>query len=195
VKSATLTTIVAYALITLFFLAVESRRHNHTARTFRTGKFDGGSQHVLAIGIIAVKMGLIAGPVLNHFGIGRLTHEAIVGWMGIALMVGGITLRYWAGRTLRAYFTRTLQVQYNQRIVTEGPYRAIRYPGYTGALSMWAGTLISTANWLTITIATPVIIGAYVYRIHCEETMLAESFSEQYQTYQAHTWKLIPFVY
>ncbi|MBN1810260.1 MAG: isoprenylcysteine carboxylmethyltransferase family protein, partial [Anaerolineae bacterium] len=193
-KSSTLTTIVAYALIAMFFLAVENRRRNHMARTFRTGKFDGGSQRVLATGIVAVEMGLIAGPVLNHFGIGRLAHEAIVGWTGVALMVGGIALRHWAGRTLGAYFTRTLRVQDNQPIVTEGPYQAIRHPGYTGALSMWVGALISTANWLTITIATPAIIGAYVYRIRCEEIMLTDAFGEQYQAYQAHTWKLIPFI-
>jgi protein-S-isoprenylcysteine O-methyltransferase Ste14 len=137
VKSSTLTTLVAYALIALFFLTVENCRHNHTARTFRTGKFDGGSQRVLAIGIVAVEMGLIAGPVLNHFGIGRLACEKIVGWAGVALMVGGIALRHWAGRTLGAHFTRTPRVQDNQRITTEDPYQALRHPGYTGALSMW----------------------------------------------------------
>jgi protein-S-isoprenylcysteine O-methyltransferase Ste14 len=60
---------------------------------------------------------------------------------------------------------------------------------------MWIGALISTVNWLTIIIVTPVVVGAYVYRIRREEIMLANSFGEQYQAYQAHTWKLIPFVY
>ena len=190
-----LTTIIAYALIALFFLAVERRRENQTARTFRTGQFDGGSQRALALGIVVVEIGLIAGPVLNYLGIGRLARGEIIGWAGVALMVGGVALRYWAGRTLGAYFTRTLRVQDSQIIVIDGPYRTIRHPGYAGALLLWVGAVCATANWPAIAVVTPIIIGAYVYRIHCEEIMLAESFGEQYQTYQAHTWKLIPYVY
>lgn len=190
-----MTTIAAYLLIALFFLAVESRRKNQTARTWRTGRFDIGSQRALGAGIVAVEMGLIAGPVLNYFGVGRLSRGWIVGWVGVALMIGGIALRYWAGRTLGAFYTRTLQIQSSQKIVTDGPYRAIRHPGYAGALLLWVGAVCATANWPAIAVATPVVVGAYVYRIHCEERMLADSFSEQFQAYQAHTWKLIPFIY
>jgi protein-S-isoprenylcysteine O-methyltransferase Ste14 len=190
-----LTTVIAYALIALFFLAVESRRGSQSARTFRTGRFDGGSQRTLALGIVAVEAGLIAGPVLNYFGIGRLACGEIVGWAGVALMVGGIALRAWAGKTLGAFYTRTLQVQTEQHIVTDGLYRAIRHPGYAGALLLWVGALCATTNWPAITVATPIVIGAYIYRTHCEEGMLASEFGEQYKTYQAHTWKLIPFVY
>jgi hypothetical protein len=78
--SRVLTTIIAYILIAVFFLAVESRRKNQTARTFHTGQFDGGSQRVLGIGIVAVEIGLVAGPALNHFEVGRLTRGGIVGW-------------------------------------------------------------------------------------------------------------------
>jgi protein-S-isoprenylcysteine O-methyltransferase Ste14 len=190
-----LTTIIAYALIAFFFLAVESRRGNQTARTFRTGQFDRSSQRVLALGIVVVEMELIAGPVLNYFGIGHLARGEIVGWAGVALMVGGIALRHWAGKMLGASYTRTLRIQSGQQLIQEGPYKVIRHPGYAGALLLWVGALIATGNWLTIIIATPVIIGAYVYRIHCEEAMLADSFGGQYGIYRAHTWKLIPFVY
>lgn len=150
---------------------------------------------MLALGIVIVELGLVAGPVLNYFGIGRLACGEIVGWAGVALMVGGIALRYWAGKTLGAFYTRTLRVQSDQQIVTDGPYETIRHPGYAGALSMWVGAVCATANWPAIATVTPLIIGVYVYRIHCEETMLTESFGEQYQRYQGHTWKLIPFVY
>jgi protein-S-isoprenylcysteine O-methyltransferase len=190
-----LTTIIAYALIAFFFLAVESRRKNQTARTFRTGRFDRGSQRALALGIGVAEIGLIAGPVLNYFGIGHLARGEIVGWAGVALMVDGIALRHWAGRTLGAYFTRTLRVQDSQHIVTDGPYQIIRHPGYAGALLLWVGAVCATANWPAIAVVTPIIIGAYVYRIRCEETMLASTFGEQYEMYQARTWKLVPLVY
>jgi protein-S-isoprenylcysteine O-methyltransferase len=190
-----LTTIIAYALIAFFFLAVESRRKNQAARTFCTGQFDRGSQRALGAGIVVVELGVIAGPVLNHFGIGRLARGWIIGWAGVALMIAGIGLRYWAGRTLGVFYTRTLQVQANQHIVTDGPYRIIRHPGYAGALLLWVGAVCATVNWLAIAVATPIIIGVYVYRIQREEAMLASTFGERYETYQAHTWKLVPLVY
>jgi protein-S-isoprenylcysteine O-methyltransferase Ste14 len=110
-------------------------------------------------------------------------------------MVGGIALRHWAGKTLGAFYTRTLQVQNSQHIVTDGPYRAIRHPGYAGALLLWVGAMCATTNWLAIAVATPVIVGVYIYRIRCEERMLVDSFGEQYETYQVHTWRLVPLVY
>jgi protein-S-isoprenylcysteine O-methyltransferase len=190
-----LTTILAYLLIAVFFLLVERRRGNRAARTFRNSQFDGGSQRVLAIGIVMVELGLVLGPVLNHFGIGRLAWDGIVGWTGVALMVGGIVLRNWAGRTLGAFYTRTLRVQDGQQIVRDGPYRVIRHPGYAGALLLWVGAVVAVVNWIAIAIVAPVIVGAYAYRIHCEEAMLASTFGEQYQEYQAQTWKLIPLIY
>jgi protein-S-isoprenylcysteine O-methyltransferase Ste14 len=86
-------------------------------------------------------------------------------------------------------------VHANQHIVTNGSYRAIRRLGYAGALLLWVGAVCATANWPAIAVVTPVIIGVCVCRIHCDETMLAESFGEQYQRCQGHTWKLIPSVY
>jgi len=96
---------------------------------------------------------------------------------------------------LGALYTRTLQIQPDQRVITDGPYRVIRHPGYAGTLLLWIGATLATTNWPAIVVATPVIISAYVYRIHCEEAMLASTFGEQYGIYRAHTWKLIPFVY
>jgi protein-S-isoprenylcysteine O-methyltransferase Ste14 len=190
-----LTTVIAYALIAFFFLAVESRRGSQSARTFHTSRFDRGSQRVLALGIVAVEAGLIAGPVLTYLGIGRLAYGWIVGWAGVAFMVGGIALRYGAGKTLGVFYTRTLRVQPDQHIATDGPYRIIRHPGYAGTLLLWVGALCATANWPAIVVATPAVVGAHIYRIHYEEAMLVEKFGEQYETYRAHTWRLIPFVY
>jgi protein-S-isoprenylcysteine O-methyltransferase Ste14 len=190
-----LTTLIAYGLIAVFFLTVERRRENQAARTFQKSQFDGGSQRVLAIGIVIVELGLIFSPVLNHFGIGRFARREIVGWMGVALMVGGIVLRNWAGRVLGAFYTRTLRVQDGQHIVREGPYRVIRHPGYAGALLLWVGAVVAVANWIAIVVVTPIIIGAYVYRIHCEEKMLANTFGKQYEIYRIQTKKLVPFFY
>jgi protein-S-isoprenylcysteine O-methyltransferase len=190
-----LTTVIAYSLIVVFFLAVERRRGNEIARTFQTGRHDGGSQKALAIGIVTVQLGLISGPVLNACGIGRPAFAGIAGWTGVALMTCGIALRYWAGKILGSAYTRTLQIQPDQRIIQQGPYGVIRHPGYAGALLMWIGSILATANAITFIAVTPVIFGAYVYRIQREEIMLLRAFGDRYRAYQRGTWKLIPFLF
>lgn len=39
------------------------------------------------------------------------------------------------------------------------------------------------------------MISAYNYRILCEERMLRSALGQQYETYMARTWRLVPFVY
>lgn len=190
-----LTIVLAYGLIALFFLAVESRREGEAAKSFKPGPFDGQSQKILGLGILIVQLALILAPVLNYLGVACIARGRFLGWGGVALMTGGIALRYWAGKALGAFYTRTLLIQTDQRIITAGPYKVIRHPGYAGTLLMWVGSVFATTNWLAIAIATPAIVGAYIYRIRCEEAMLVRSFGGHYKSYQARTYKLIPFVY
>ena len=110
-------------------------------------------------------------------------------------MVGGISLRIWANRALGAYYTRTLRTGQGQHIVQEGPYRLIRHPGYLGAMLMWVGAGLATANWITALVIVVGMSAVYGYRMRSEEAMLAEAFGDRYAAYEAHTWRLVPFVF
>ncbi len=66
--------------------------------------------------------------------------------LGCAVGLAGVSLRWWAIRTLGAHFTRNLQVATDQRLVTAGPYRRLRHPSYTGAILMFAGVGLGLGN-------------------------------------------------
>src|SRR5438309_10329268 len=98
-------------------------------------------------------------------------------------MLGGLGLRIWATRVLGAYYTRTLLTQKGQHIITDGPYRMVRHPGYLGVLMLWLGAGIAAANWLVAAIIGVLMLRAYSSRMQAEEAMLAQTFPEEYEDY------------
>jgi protein-S-isoprenylcysteine O-methyltransferase Ste14 len=113
-------------------------------------------------------------------------------WVGCAILAGGLALRAWAMTLLRSSYRRGLQVAESQTLVTAGPYRVIRHPGYAGSLLVWFGFALGLGSWVA-TLLTAVLLGAaYVYRIIAEERMLRAEFGAAYEDYRRTTWRLIP---
>ena len=117
------------------------------------------------------------------------------GWIGIAIAIFGIALRFWANKTLGEFYTRTLRLREKQSIVQHGPYAMLRHPGYAGVILMWFGAAWATSNWIAVIIAGATMFTVYHYRIQAEEAMLLTAGSKEYGEYRARTWKLIPFIY
>jgi protein-S-isoprenylcysteine O-methyltransferase len=101
----------------------------------------------------------------------------------------------WANRTLGAFYTRTLKVLDDQSVVQNGPYRFIRHPGYLGTILMWVGAGLAVVNWIVTLCVLLILCIAYYYRIRTEEAMLLEQLGQPYADYQAHTWRLLPYIY
>jgi protein-S-isoprenylcysteine O-methyltransferase Ste14 len=189
-----LSTVAAWALIACFLVMERFMRQGLAARSLEAGPFDRGSSRRLGGAFAAGILGLILAPLLNALGLGALGHQS-VGWVGVALMVAGIALRYWAARTLGRFYTRTLRVADGQVLVERGPYRMVRHPGYSADLLMWAGAGLATLNWVVATVLVLVMVWSYRYRIACEEAMLLVTLAPHYQSYRERTWRLIPYIY
>ncbi len=116
-------------------------------------------------------------------------------WAGVGLCVLGLVLRAWAMRTLGTSYTRTLRTTSDQRLVTAGPYRWARHPGYTGSIAVWVGAALSFHSWLAPVAVLILMLLAYGWRIGTEERMLADHFGDVYHDYAAHTSRLIPGLY
>jgi protein-S-isoprenylcysteine O-methyltransferase Ste14 len=190
-----LTTLLGYILIG-FFLATEGRsRKGQQAQSLDRGRFDRKSTAFVGVAWLLTGLGLLLAPLLNYFRIGSMISGSEAGWVGLIIAAGGISVRWWANRTLGEYYTRTLLVTATQSIVQKGPYRMIRHPGYLGSILMWVGAGLATTNWIVLILAVVVLFTAYYYRIQAEEEMLTVAISQEYSQYKARTWKLIPFVF
>jgi protein-S-isoprenylcysteine O-methyltransferase Ste14 len=58
--------------------------------------------------------------------------DSLASSLGLIFLWSGIALRLWSFQTLGRYFTFTVQTSNDQPIITAGPFRIVRHPGYTG---------------------------------------------------------------
>ena len=190
-----LTNVVSYLLLGSFLVLQRVLRRGEQARSLRPSQEDRGSTRLLGLAFGFSILALLLAPLLNHFEVARLDLGFPVGWVGVALMLGGLALRWWANAVLGRYYTSTLRLAEGQQIVRAGPYRLVRHPGYGGVLLLWAGAGLASQNWAAAAIVLGQMSVAFACRIKSEESMLQTAFGDQYRSYMQATWKLIPWVF
>lgn len=115
--------------------------------------------------------------------------------VGLALMVAGLLLRWWAVAHLGRFFTVNVAVASDHRVVDTGPYRLIRHPSYTGILLTCLGVGLCFGNLASLLVIVVPIVALALKRVRVEEAALASELGEDYRTYMSHTKRLIPGVY
>lgn len=116
-------------------------------------------------------------------------------WAGLLLIWSGISIRAWSFQTLGRYFTFTVQTSDDQPVISSGPYRIIRHPGYAGVLLASMGTGMVTGNWLAILVITVAVLCGLIYRITVEERALSRALGAAYQSYAWKRRRLIPYIW
>ena len=98
--------------------------------------------------------------------------RAVVGGVGISLMVGRMALRFWAARVLGRFDTRTLRIAGEQPVIDHGPYKVLRHPGLQRRSGHVGRRRARNLNWVAAAAVIVGMCGAYSYRVRCEEGML-----------------------
>jgi protein-S-isoprenylcysteine O-methyltransferase Ste14 len=147
--------------------------------------------------------GVIAPPPLIYlaglgigFGLDALLPSAsLPGWLawslGSVLLLGGFALAVSFVRAFRRAGTPVNPGESATTLVTTGPYRLTRNPGYLGMTLGYAGiAVMSDALWVLVPLVpTLLLIDRGVIRR--EERHLERSFGEQYTRYRARTRRWI----
>jgi protein-S-isoprenylcysteine O-methyltransferase Ste14 len=155
---------------------------------------DKGTRNLNFLGVIA---GLGLAAALNGLSAFFFPGGRTPGmfFAGVAVMLVGMVLRYWAIGILGAAFRTTIETDGNQKVIQKGPYKLIRHPAYSGWLLMCLGYGIALQNWLSVLAAFLLPLAALLYRIRMEEPALAAAFGSEYVEYQKHTRRLIPWIW
>jgi protein-S-isoprenylcysteine O-methyltransferase Ste14 len=111
--------------------------------------------------------------------------------LGIVLSVLSLVYLYWAGKVLAEHFSYTLEIQEEQKLVTDGPYRKVRHPIYTGTLTFLIFQFIVSDNILFL-ILTLSLIPYLVIRVRKEEEMMLENFGDEYAAYMERSGRFLP---
>jgi len=121
--------------------------------------------------------------------------RSLGGWLGLIFLWAGIALRLWSFRTLGRYFTFTVQTSSDQPVITDGPYRLVRHPGYTGLMLAMIGVGFFFGNWVSVICLGLGVIAGLAYRIRVEERALLQTLGDRYGDYAATRKRLVPLVW
>ena len=150
---------------------------------------DSGSRLIIMFSI------LLSIAIASYFGKnGVLPLPDVFFYAGIVLMLAGIVFRQYSIWILGRFFSTTVRIVTDHRMVTNGPYHFIRHPSYSGALLTFVGLGLASRTWGGTFLIVALFGLVYGYRIDVEEKALKTEFGQAYIDYVKKTKRLIPFL-
>jgi len=126
----------------------------------------------------------------HHLFTGRLFEYG-----AIFVLVCGASLRWISIIYLGREFTVNVAIIEGHRLVTDGPYKLIRHPSYSGLIMIFLGFGLHSNHIVGLLTLSLPVIWAIHKRISIEEKAMEAFFGVEYREYRKVTKKLIPHVY
>ncbi len=142
--------------------------------------------------IFTVFLAIIIAFGFGYEGVGILPDWIF--YLGISLMILGILLRQWAIAVLGRFFSLTVWVAEDHKVVDKGPYRFVRHPSYTGVLVTFIGLGLAVQSLGALLVLLLVFGVSFGYRMLVEERTLLSQLAQDYASYMRRTKRLIPFL-
>lgn len=113
---------------------------------------------------------------------------------GIVLTIIGLVIAIVARKTLADNWSADVELKKDHKLITEGVYKYVRHPIYTGIILMGIGTILVMQTIYSIIFYLAMII-FLTYKLKKEEKLLLQHFPNDYPGYMKKTKALIPFIY
>jgi protein-S-isoprenylcysteine O-methyltransferase Ste14 len=114
---------------------------------------------------------------------------------GLVIIMLGLAIRIWTRMTIGGMYSGYLRVKVGHVLVTDGPYRLVRHPGYTGFVIMALGLCIGYSSLIGLGAIPVLLLPGLAYRMAVEEKLLLAQFDGEFRDYIQKTKRLIPFVW
>ena len=114
---------------------------------------------------------------------------------GLVIILFGLVVRVWTRLTIGRMYSGYLRVKVGHILITDGPYRLVRHPGYTGFVIMALGLCIGYSSLIGLAAIPLLLLPGLAYRMRVEERLLTEQFGDDYRTYIRRSKKLIPGIW
>ena len=165
-------------------LVPQLRRHSATRV-----KRDRGSRVLITFAIL---VSMLIAFYFGYANVGELPDWIF--YVGISLMFLGVLVRQYAIAILGRFFSLSVQIAEDHKIVDKGPYRLVRHPSYTGVLitSIGLGLAVQSLGALLVLLLFFGI--SFGYRMYVEERTLLSALGQDYASYMKRTKRLIPFL-
>jgi protein-S-isoprenylcysteine O-methyltransferase Ste14 len=145
----------------------------------------------VAIGIAAWAALLL--PILAPSTVGWISVPLPAGLrlIGLGLLGGAGLVLWWTLASIGDSISPSTSTRAGARLVTEGPYRFVRHPLYTGGFLATLGIGLANQS-IPLLAALPILLWWLPRRVHGEEQNLTASYGEAYRAYQARTGRFLP---
>jgi protein-S-isoprenylcysteine O-methyltransferase Ste14 len=126
---------------------------------------------------------------------------AIHEWILFGLAMCLFMLRIWCYQKLGKFFTYTIMVKKDHKLIDDGPYQYLIHPSYTGQVGVMILFVLYMLGfqlsfmWLLGLPIIGMILSVLKKRITIEENHMLAEFGETYKKYAEERYRLIPFVY
>ena len=113
----------------------------------------------------------------------------------ILVAVGSVWFVSSAIRTLGKQWSLGARLIEGHKLITEGPYRLVRNPIYTGMFGLLLATGSAVSHWVGLLIAVVVYAVGTVIRVRSEEKLLRGEFGAEFDSYARRVPAVIPFLF
>jgi protein-S-isoprenylcysteine O-methyltransferase Ste14 len=126
---------------------------------------------------------------------GRMGWSDVPLWIvlvGYALLIGGIAVTTWS-QAVNPFFEPGVRIQREraQRVITSGPYKFVRHPGYAAAIAMFVGIPLALASWWGL-LPAGLAIALLVVRTGLEDHLLQAELSGYCEYARQTRYRLVP---
>jgi len=112
--------------------------------------------------------------------------------LGALLAIASTALLLWARWVLGVMWASIPLVHEHHELRTEGPYRIVRHPIYTGLLGLVLGGMLACGFGVWIVLLA-VAVPWLLRRVRIEDGLMADRFGASYEAYRARVPAVIPW--
>jgi protein-S-isoprenylcysteine O-methyltransferase Ste14 len=144
-------------------------------------------QWLLIVATAWVGLRLIPGSDWSRLSL----HASWIRWPGLALLVVATVFTLWARFSLGSMWSSAVVEREGHELRTDGPYRIVRHPIYTGILGMLLGSALldGFGRWTLALIGGGAVV---LLKVRAEERLLSDVFPDEYDRYRRRVPALMP---
>ena len=124
-----------------------------------------------------------------------LASEILLAIITVAIAALSVWLVMMAVSALGKQWAYGARLVEGHKLITEGPYRWVRNPIYTGMFGMLLATGLAVSHWIGLLPAIGVFLIGTMIRIRSEEKLLHEAFGQEFEKYTRNVAAMLPGIY
>jgi protein-S-isoprenylcysteine O-methyltransferase Ste14 len=121
--------------------------------------------------------------------------EIVVAIFTMLVATGSVWFVIASIKTLGKQWSLGARLIEGHKLITEGPYRLVRNPIYTGMFGMLLATGLAISSWVGLVIAIIVFAIGTLIRVRSEEKLLIDAFGPEFDDYARRVRAVIPFLF